>query len=178
MSRDGVDDVGRAIERAAELRELVREANAAVRDLAPLLRELRQLRAAMPAAAEDYLAGVLNAHTDEISELLNERTAETNTYIAEQERQTRAHYQALLSQDVKDLILRTCGIVLHLTGPSITVEEWMAQLTREADRHRAAGCTCNGCGIVASPPVPAAGRVFVVTDPRDAPPGTMIIDAR
>jgi hypothetical protein len=142
MSRQGADPAAAA---AAELRELIREAHGAVKDLAALLRELRELRAAIPAEAEKFLEDALNVHTGEINSHLDAGIGAVNRLITREEERARVHYQELLGQGGAELILRTCALVLHVSVPTITVEDWVEKFVANAQSHIEDGCSCTGC---------------------------------
>lgn len=160
-------------EAAAELRELTREANGAVKDLRQVLREARELRARMAAEAEQLLEDRLNAHMDEINGALNDAAAHVQQVITSQEQATREHYAKVLGVSGQKLVSVTCAQILHLAMPEVTVADWLARLARDGERCRNAGCSCLGCVTLTRP-----GGVRVVTDPADALPGSVIIDLR
>lgn len=162
----------RAAEAAAELRELTREANGAVKDLRQILREARELRAGMKAEAGSLLEEMLNAHIGEISDALEKATDDVNKVIRNQEEQTRQHYSQLLGTTGQELISDTCAMILHLGLPSVPVAEWTVRLGAERTRHLDRGCPCEGCAGLGSP------KVFVTTDPALAPEGSIVFDLR
>jgi hypothetical protein len=82
-----------------------------------MLRELRQARAEKGASAEKFLEGLLNAHMDEINRQLTKESANLQAVIRHEEKRTRLHYSDLIGRNGSNLILRTCGIVLHLVLP-------------------------------------------------------------
>lgn len=160
---------------ADELAGLIREAHGATRDLRQLLRELREVRAAFPAAAHDLLQDLLNAHLEMINDALDRAAEHVQKVIRQQEQATREHYTRMLGEEGRDLILNTCAMVLHLAAPHVTVSSYKDELARVATQHWVTGCSCKGCLLVAGT---GAGDVYVVTDPADAPPGSLIIDGR
>lgn len=77
---------GPADEAAAELRELIREAHGATRDLARVLRECRELRAELANQARDAAAAAANAEIERFSRHLqnemNRHAADLNAGVA------------------------------------------------------------------------------------------------
>lgn len=167
-----------------QLRQLMREAHETIKDLRLLLREYQQARAGLDAAADKLLEGALNSHIEEISTALNDATAHVQKVIRNQEEQTRRHYGELLGKDTADLILRTCGMVLHLSVPRITVEGWMEQLKRDGLQHQDTGCSCLGCMTVAAATADPYQADVVVTTPdmlgevQKRNPDRIVIDMR
>jgi len=171
---------GTADAAAQQLRELLGEARGTVKDLTKLLRELRDIRAALPAETDKLMETLLNAHIGEVNTALNETINDVQKLIRGEEQKTREHYQDLLGQDGADIIIKTCAMVMHISDPAVSCEEWAREFYKTYNRHKARGCSCTGCLTVAKSigDTSQRGQVLVVTDPADAPPGSIIIDGR
>jgi hypothetical protein len=168
-----------------QLRDLTRQAHEAAQELHFLLKEVRQARADVPAAAEKIIEKSVNIHMDEVNGALNQALTDLNAVIRREEKRTREHYSELLGRDGADMILRTCGMVLHLAVPAITSDQWMAQIREIAAQQSKTGCNCLGCiAVAAADPHGIRDHGIVVTTPdmvdeiRRRDPDRIVIDMR
>jgi hypothetical protein len=154
-------------EEREQLRQLTRELHEAAQHARDAARELRDARQQVAASAIAAAVETINRHQELIGQVITANYEAVQRTIENQERQTREHYAALLGTDGAELILRTCGQVLHLSVPTITAEAWMEQIRNVAAQHERTGCHCTGCltaGRAAPRPAGAPrGQILVGT---------------
>lgn len=142
-------------EEREQLRQLTRELHEAAQDARDAERRLRAARKEIADGAEAVIEETVNRHQIEIDAVIKQNYATVQRTLEVQERETREHYTELLGQDGADLIARVCGMILHLTVPTITVDNWIKELSNIAAQHAVTGCSCLGCLAMTKATAPA-----------------------
>jgi hypothetical protein len=133
-----------------QLRQLTRELHEAAQGARDAARDLRAARKEITAETGAAVRQMTEERWAELALYFDERWDDMNRVIGSGERQTREHYAEMLRADGRELILRTCAMVLHLSIPGVTVDGWLQQIAEDTANHRLRGCSCTGC-LVADP---------------------------
>jgi len=147
-----------------ELRELTRDAHAAVKDLRQALREAREVSHRLQAEHVAALGKSMSLATAAAEETL----LGAASHLQQQASLVTGHVAELLGAgDASALADRITDRAASDLARLLSAELILPPGTKVTMRDR---------GVL--PPLPGAGQVFVVTDPADAPPGSVVIDGR
>lgn len=148
--RQAARDLRAAANRAADerdqLRHRVRELHEAAQHAADERRALTAAQAEITGTIEALTADLLNRQQTEIMKFLKVQTAELQRYITSAETKIREGFAAeMAAAGATNVVLRTAAMILHLSDPDLSVDEWVGNLQDIAAAHTVTGCSCLGC---------------------------------
>lgn len=144
-----------------QLRQLTRELHEAAQHAADERRSLAAQHAEIIGGVKSHTESLLDQQTTAVKAALAVQMAEVQRWITSAETQIREGFAAeMAAADATSVVLRTCAMILHLSAPELSVDEWIANLQDVAGMHTVTGCTCLGCVAIT---MAKTGKL----DPRD-----------
>lgn len=146
-----------------QLRQLTRELHEAAQHAADERRALAAARAEIIGEIETLTEYLLGEQTTAVKAALDAQMAAVQGWITSAETQIREGFAAEMgAAGATDVVIRTCAMILHLSEPGLSVDEWVGNMKDVAAMHTVTGCSCLGCLAV------KMARTGKLESPRDA----------